>query len=596
MKKYNCMKEKYLIPGLFFIFFLFQFIQIFQFKFYVQADDFAYVANSAYFAGYNWNPYVGNMTPFYNIGFSIFGAWAFWLFDNPASIYQGLLMVILVFQILLMYLIYRIVYEYLEVDKRSAAVIALLYSMTTMAPQCGLDFMSEVPFALCFVFAIFMMLKCREAEGKKKMLYSGILGLATAYSYAVHTRFLVLIGVVFLTVLLYHICTKKKMISYVAFILTFAIGFFLVSQWMGYVQGTLYKTTIDGRIIDGNDALTRLGYIGEFIRVFTDWEYIKRFLRNILSLAAVYTLLTGGMVWIAGIGMLSKTLEIFKRKEYTRTDKVYLILTLAGFVSFVGMNILTAINGAINTNEYKWLTYHRYAKPFVGVVFVAGLVYLWKKKMSKGEIIFSYLGILGSLYCSLHFTTQMLRDAGHADVSAVGWMYYYFYNGQAPTEYFPKFAGIALVVSFVYLACILKKKQKLAFLLYLVYSIILTGSEVYCNVRISEENYSMVDKTYAFVKEYEDQLEVPIYFMQAGYSGRLRFALYDTKLHYVLTEEEYKEIDFKNAIVLSDKDFRRDWSMVRKNRLKYSVKLDEFEYVFTSNPDIYEMIKGEGIQ
>ena len=70
-KKYK-LKENYIVVILFMIFFLFQFIQIFQFKFFVQSDDFGYIANSAFFAGYNWNPYTGDMTPYYNIGFSIF--------------------------------------------------------------------------------------------------------------------------------------------------------------------------------------------------------------------------------------------------------------------------------------------------------------------------------------------------------------------------------------------------------------------------------------------------------------------------------------------------------------------------------------------
>ena len=45
-KKYK-LKENYIVVILFMIFFLFQFIQIFQFKFFVQSDDFGYIANSA---------------------------------------------------------------------------------------------------------------------------------------------------------------------------------------------------------------------------------------------------------------------------------------------------------------------------------------------------------------------------------------------------------------------------------------------------------------------------------------------------------------------------------------------------------------------
>ena len=136
-KKYK-LKENYIVVILFMIFFLFQFIQIFQFKFFVQSDDFGYIANSAFFAGYNWNPYTGDMTPYYNIGFSIFSAFAFRIFHSATAIYQCLLFTILVWQLILMYFVYRISYEFFKLDKKISAVIAILYSIGTMSPQTGL--------------------------------------------------------------------------------------------------------------------------------------------------------------------------------------------------------------------------------------------------------------------------------------------------------------------------------------------------------------------------------------------------------------------------------------------------------------------------
>ena len=169
-KKYK-LKENYIVVILFMIFFLFQFIQIFQFKFFVQSDDFGYIANSAFFAGYNWNPYTGDMTPYYNIGFSIFSAFAFRIFHSATAIYQCLLFTILVWQLILMYFVYRISYEFFKLDKKISAVIAILYSIGTMSPQTGLYFMAEIPFAFVCILILYFLLKAKEENEKNFIKY-----------------------------------------------------------------------------------------------------------------------------------------------------------------------------------------------------------------------------------------------------------------------------------------------------------------------------------------------------------------------------------------------------------------------------------------
>lgn len=211
------LREKDIVIILFLLFFVFQFIQIFRFNFFVQSDDFGYIANAAFFAGYNWNPYTGNMTQYFNIGFPFFASFAFKLFHTLETVYQCLLFVIVVWQTLLMYLVYKMLGRFLDTGKTEAAVIALLYSMGTMAPQNGLYFMSEIPFAFCFILVLYLMLEAGNSEGKRQKMMSALSGLIVAFSYAVHTRFLVLAGTVILVCILYHLAYKKKLIHYLSF-------------------------------------------------------------------------------------------------------------------------------------------------------------------------------------------------------------------------------------------------------------------------------------------------------------------------------------------------------------------------------------------
>lgn len=593
MKIYERLKKNGFVKVLFVTFFVFQFVQIFQFDFFVQSDDFGYIANTAFFAGYNWNPYTGNMTQYFNIGFPITGAFAFHLFDDVTWIYRCLLVVIIIWQCALMYLIYRLSYEFFEMTKNQAGVITFLFSIGTMGPQNGLYYMAEIPFTLFFLLSLYLLLRAGCAEGKKKILYSVLCGMAVAYSYTVHTRFLVLAGTVFICILLYHLVYRKKLVHYIGFLTAFGISFTFCSKWVQYVQDTLYKTTVEGRIIDGNDALARLGYVGTFLNVFTDFDRTVEFVRYLLSLVGVYTLITGGLIWVAAVVIIWKLFKMWREKDKTSYGKAFFVLAVSGIISFCGMNFLTALNGTVNVEEYKWLTYFRYGRPFVGVLFIIALTWLFKNQLSKVQIGVAYGGILFSLYIVLRFTMRMLENAPIDDVSPVGWMHYYFYwEGETPREYFQKAVIAVFIIGTLLILFLFFKKWFLAMMLFVVFSIALTISENTFNKKIGDNNYEMVDATIDFMEKYEEKIHVPVYFLQGTNAGRLRFGLYDIQMQYLLSEEELEEIDYENSILLSDNHALKEGRTV-KNRPKYRVVLDEHEYIYTSNEKIYEMITEE---
>ena len=56
MKRLKELDEKKVVQIIMVGFFIFNFVQIFMYKMFVQSDDFGYIADAAFFAGYNWNP------------------------------------------------------------------------------------------------------------------------------------------------------------------------------------------------------------------------------------------------------------------------------------------------------------------------------------------------------------------------------------------------------------------------------------------------------------------------------------------------------------------------------------------------------------
>lgn len=82
-----------------------------------------------------------------------------------------------------------------------------------------------------------------------------------------------------------------------------------------------------------------------------------------------------------------------------------------------------------------------------------------------------------------------------------------------------------------------------------------------------------------------------MYPVDRSYSGRLRFALYDTDMEYLFTDEELENIDYENAIVLADKNLINSDINGNRNQPLYKIEIDDYEYVFTSNKQIYDMVK-----
>lgn len=574
------------------IFGIFNFVQIPEFLFYVQSDDFGYIADAAYFAGYNWNPYTGDMTPYYNIGFSIVSALFFRISSDPVHIYRLLLAYIVILQIVLLVIVYFIGKRHLKMSEIQASIIALMYSMGTLAPQNGLYYMSEVPFTMSFLLMVFQLLELQNVVfcKWKKRVISVFCALTLAYSYAIHTRFLISVVTFFILALSYHLLYKEKLVDYLFFILTFAVSFMGVYCWVNYVQQELYHTSIAGRVVDGNDALTRLSYISAYLKIFLNLDNWRIFVGNFFSLVTSMVLISGGLLWLFLVILFRELYRIIKNNE--AKNKKLFILIVACVVSFFGMNALIAINGVTNIQELKWLTFIRYCRPFVGIFVIVGMYEIYSGNVNKNTLMSSILLIIISGITVMNYMIPNLKHAktGSQDISEVGWLHYYFYNGQSTEEYFQFFFLVMFGLIILYLWLILKNRINILAIIFILVSSMFSYSENQFNIQISNNNFKMVDSTLEYMKRYKEEIEIPIYFMQGTYSGRLRFALFDIDMMYLMTTEQLNNIDVENAIVFSDNpNLLKDNSV----ELKYGFALDEWEYLYTSNEKLKTKLEKE---
>lgn len=590
-------KEKMTFWGVLIIFIFLNIIQIGQFSLFSHSDEFGYIANTAFFGGYNWNPYTGNMTPYYNIGFSIFVSFIFRICKDIVTIYRLLLLYIVFLESILFIFVYLISNRHLKMNTTQSSIIALMYSMGTMAPQNALYYMSEVPFALNFIMIIYCILEAHNCKKTyKEKIYVVFSGILTAYSYSVHTRFLIILVTLIVVFFSYYIIFKETLIDYWLFIVSFIFSFVLVFIWIKEVQGILYMSTIIGRDVTGNDALTRLTYIPTYIKTFFSFDNCLFFIGNFLSLLTSMSLITGGLVWIFLINGIQAMCLFIKNKEKYVSKYV---LTVTSLVSFLGMNILVAMNGVTNVYELKWLTFIRYCKPFVGLLLIVGMESIYKRTLNKKCITSSVIAIGITGITIINYMIPKMNNActGHTDISPVGWFQYYFYKNQSTSEYFYSFFTLMFMCTCIYIYSIVYKKIKYIVITFLLISSLLCYSENKFNSNISMKNYEMCDATLDYMNKYKGKINVPIYFMQGTYSGRVRCVLFDTTMEYILEKEELKKINYEEAVLLSD-----NLNLFKEMKVcpKYCFELDKYEYMYTSNEtikndmiDYYDLIKGE---
>ena len=193
-------------------------------------DEVGTLANSAYLVGYDWTQTSYTMGGFYyKYGMAIFYAPFLIIFRDPYKVYKCLLSVNVFFFALTPVIAYIVMKKHLTTDRLQAgmfsAASSLLPSVFMFQTYAKSDAMlAFIPWTVLYV--MLELLKIRK--GKKRIILSVILSLLSVYAYTVHTRGLVVIIAVALTVVIVSLCLKRFVVNFPAYILS--TGAFLIAD------------------------------------------------------------------------------------------------------------------------------------------------------------------------------------------------------------------------------------------------------------------------------------------------------------------------------------------------------------------------------
>ena len=371
-------------------------------------DEAGYLCNAAYMAGLDWSS-VSSILPYYGYGYSIILIPVFLVARTGIELIQGAIF-INVICVVITYLLEVYVSSKL-LKKTNIVVLAIFCFISVITPYMATNtfkVLCEVFLTMwLWVIASFLILTYKI---HKWWTYI-ILGVATAYIFFIHTRAIIVIVSMIVTV---SIMLYKRMISRKDFIL------FLLSIVICFGILYIFKKNIivHSMQLRENDARTDVNMVNSnYIVARIKW-LIKDYPLYIIGFSGkiLYLITSTGCIFLYGIT------EIYKKvKEYwSKQDCLELVLYLFFGCTFVFMLIACVLNGAGTENNFTYIFYSRYYEYTLPAILIIGL---YNIVYCKENCIINSIYVL--ITVSLGMVTSMARtyllnsDEVHVDTARI---------------------------------------------------------------------------------------------------------------------------------------------------------------------------------
>lgn len=547
-------------------------------------DEFSSIAVPAYLSGKNWSDLCSNLD-FHGYGSVILLSPFFQFLKTGVEIYKLCQVECLVFRIICMLLTFYIVHVFGGIEERESFFITVICNFSVISPEDGvaLSAMTEVPLSLILLIVCYLILKIDE----KQLRYDIFLGVVLAISMVVHSRAIVVIGATVIVLLTYCVINKKITKNAIVFVLALAGCVYMVSLCDAEIQRVVYRLA-EGEQLDTNTFTLASTRTIPYLAKLFDVELLKTICITFLSLLGSYTVYTFGFIWIVLISniwyLISEVKNKFGKRDY-KID-VFWYVVLFGVVSWLGMNVAISISstGSVLAENYRWLTYIRYAKPFTWILSMTGMTILYKRNGTKQMILFvSFVLSILVIELFLRVTVPILKDSGYGlGYSAFNRI---FYEGQDIESFFLVYGRIAILVLLIF--CLNGDKIIRSMIVYMLLSLIVFGQ----NYNYSKERDNVMGKltnaTTALISSDEFESNVEIYYTGSNrFTMYLRMALPEQNMYYISNLSEVEEGVLERGIIIVDSI---DEQMQNMNC--YTIMLDDNEFVLTDNSEIKENIE-----
>lgn len=613
MKKNDGKKRNWDILFTFLIVFIIKeiFVLFFAEPLRTPMDEMSTIVNGAYFAGLDWTGTTTYAKFYYGGGFTALFAPIFKLTDNPYIIYSVILSGCALIQSVGAPISNYIFRKYFHMERKISFVASLACGFFV----CTRAMVVYNEHGLIFAAWIIALIVCKllEYEGnkRKKQVYSVLLMAMICYSFTFHTRAKTFLYALIVLVALFYFVYKKMLVSPICAIVSgtvfyacaeYYIDFMKRHVWEWHEGMKLNNTSIDFYGLEASDLFSPI-----------TWETWVNIIVGQLNTVTVFT---GGIAVIMLVllcvclyGVMKKRIVVLTNKENNSGDvaekitfsnelqeKLLFAIALI-FLMCVGATILTqsitwlkraavALEGApygTNAYGYKAFTYIRYMAPYLGPVFMMGLICIFRMKeqlkkyiLPSGMILF-FLHAIWLAYVLPHITKNRVA----CEVFAVFGGYSFWENEQVRIRVYIAGSIVMLMVALICFLCFYRKNvmvPTVVIFLLLLYQY--SYGAYFIDAGYNNKFSNCVDGGYSFVKQLEENAETAEWFPKTIYAVDSNKSVQKFVYTYQFMLNRYNIVpgvpeNVEEAIV-----FTTDKSVEKFRNSEYRImKLDDNEYL-----------------
>lgn len=285
-------------------------------------DEAGYIFNAAYFLKYDWSG-VGASMPYYAYGYSVFLVPLFMLCETGVELIRSAI----AFNLICLVVLYLLqIYIIKKIYPQSNPVCLAIISFIT----CFSPYLVDLAFSVCpevlltlwvWVVAFFLY----QALRSNKLAYYCILAFFSACTFFIHTRAIVIIGTVYLTLLFIGVrlhkkeVLKKMIVSILIMTVFFGILYSIKKSILNYTA-SLQMAKSD-EVITTN--LLTTDYIKNILKRFFNPQSIKYYLLGGAARFFYIAYATGTMAWYGTLSLFRSICDKLVSKDSDKRIAVY---------------------------------------------------------------------------------------------------------------------------------------------------------------------------------------------------------------------------------------------------------------------------------
>lgn len=372
-------------------------------------DEISTMSAGAYMAGLDWTKVTQFGNHYYGGGMTILMAPLFKLISEPVALYRACLVFCAVLQSLVAPVAYRILRNYLGIQKKAYLYPASLAAAFLVVNRALVVYNEHMLILVSWLTALVLCRLVREA-GKEKpdhriqAGFSVLLMALLSYSLTLHTRAKTFWIALVILVILYYLLYKKWLVAKLPALLSGIAGYWLAGRFIYWSKTTLWLWQ-EG--VELKNTAVHLNLSKELLLSPVSWQ---GWFATVIGQVHTSVIFTGGFSAIAitllVIYICSNGKDIFVKRKRPVTEspeqlaaKPYLLVLATFFMMCIGATILAqSITWLFRVQEallegpygagtygYKAFTYFRYYGAYMGPFFLAamGYVYLYRTYLKK---------------------------------------------------------------------------------------------------------------------------------------------------------------------------------------------------------------------